>query len=120
MSTATVVQNGQATIDGVKTQPHHLVWQLRNARKEWAIIFDGVSDEDGERRFGRLNSLGWFMAHLAWHEMMNLGALTGEMLVPELHEFAAKGGNRPQRLSLAKCVPIGTKLPRLWMNVLRH
>ena len=91
MSTATAIQNGQANLNGAENTTHHLVWQLRNARKEWAIIFDGVSDEDGERRFGRINSLGWFMAHLAWHEMMNLGAFTGEMMFPQLHEIAGKG-----------------------------
>lgn len=91
MTTATMAKIGKANLNGVENNTHHLVWQVRNARKEWALAFDGVSDEDGEKRFGRINSLGWFMAHLAWHEMLNYGALTGDMLFPELHELAGKG-----------------------------
>ena len=81
-----------AKTNDTNSQPHNLVEQIRTARKEWRLIFDGVSDEDGDRRLGRMNSLGWFMAHLAWHEMINLAAFTGEMVAPELNEIAAKDG----------------------------
>lgn len=90
MSTATVTSNnGKNSIS--EKQPHNLVWQLRKARAEWRIIFDGVSDEDGSRRLGRMNSLGWMMAHLAWHEQLIYLLLTGNMIAPELNDIAAYG-----------------------------
>ena len=32
----------------------------------------GVSDESGARHFGRMNSIGWIVGHLAWQEQRYL------------------------------------------------
>jgi hypothetical protein len=92
MSTATVTTDGSTKTSETGKQPHNLVWQLRKAREEWAIIFEGVSDEDGFRRVGRMNSLGWMMAHLAWHEQLVYALMTGKMIAPTLNEIAPTGG----------------------------
>ena len=59
MSNVQTAKNGKLTNRMENRQPHNLVWQLRKARDEWTMIFDGISDEDGNRRLGRMNSLGW-------------------------------------------------------------
>ena len=48
--------------------PHPLVQQLRFARSEFVRGLDGVSEEDGRRRFLPINSLGWMVGHLASQE----------------------------------------------------
>ena len=90
-------------------QPHNLVWQIRKARDEWRIIFDGVSDEDGDRRLGRMNSLGWMMAHMAWHEQLIYMLLTGKLIAPELNDLAAYGG--------AATTPRLSEVKELWEKV---
>ena len=72
MSTAISTSNEQ--VNQKQSEAQNLVWQLRKAREEWAIIFDGVSDEDGLRRLGRMNSLGWMMAHMACWPMKRMTA----------------------------------------------
>jgi len=47
---------------------HVLVDQLRFARSEWQRALRGVTEEDGNRHFGQMNSIGWIVGHLAWHE----------------------------------------------------
>jgi hypothetical protein len=72
--------------------PHPLVTQLRFTRSEFKRAFDGVSYEDGERRFLPMNSLGWMVAHLAWHEQVCwFTRAQGQTLYPELNELAGYG-----------------------------
>jgi hypothetical protein len=71
---------------------HPLVEQLRFTRLEWQRALDGVSEADGGRHVGPMNSVGWIVAHLAWQEQHYwLTRLAGETLVPELNEIAAVG-----------------------------
>ena len=46
----------------------HLINQLKFTRAEFKKGFLGVSEEDGSRRFLPINSIGWIVGHLAWHE----------------------------------------------------
>ena len=72
--------------------PHPLVTQLRFTRSEFKRAIDGVSNEDGARRFLPMNSLGWMVAHLAWHEQLCwLTRAQGQTLHPELNELAGYG-----------------------------
>lgn len=47
---------------------HLIVDQLRFARSEWLRALRGVTEEDAKRHFGQMNSIGWIVGHLAWHE----------------------------------------------------
>jgi hypothetical protein len=48
--------------------PHPLISQLRFARSEFVRGLDGVSEEDGIRRLGPMNSISWMVGHLANQE----------------------------------------------------
>ncbi len=50
------------------TGPHPLVAQLRFTRNEFLRTVDGVTDEESQRRFLPMNSIGWNVGHLAWQE----------------------------------------------------
>jgi hypothetical protein len=45
--------------------PYPLVDQLRFTRSEWLRGLNGVTEEDGTRHFGQMNSIGWIIGHLA-------------------------------------------------------
>lgn len=52
-----------------------------------------MPEADGFRRFEPLNSIGWIVAHMAWHEQRYwLTRLVGETPEPVLNEVAANGG----------------------------
>src|SRR5258708_2249150 len=73
--------------------PPPLVEHLRFARSEWRRGLRGVPEADGFRRFEPMNSIGWIVAHMAWHEQRYwLTRLAGETPVPILNEVAATGG----------------------------
>jgi hypothetical protein len=72
---------------------HPLVEQLRFARAEWLRALRGVSEADANRRLGPMNSIGWIVAHLAWHEQRYwLTRGMGETPVPLLNDVASSGG----------------------------
>lgn len=72
---------------------HPLVEQLRFARSEWRRGLRGVPEADGFRRFEPMNSIGWIVGHMAWHEQRYwLTRLAGETPEPILNEVAANGG----------------------------
>lgn len=72
---------------------HPLVEQLRFARAEFGRGVAGVPEADGLRRFEPMNSIGWIVAHMAWHEQRYwLTRINGTTPVPELNEIAANGG----------------------------
>jgi hypothetical protein len=47
---------------------HPLVTQLRFARSEFRRGLEPVSVADGAKRFEPMNSIGWIVGHMAWHE----------------------------------------------------
>jgi hypothetical protein len=72
---------------------HPLVEQLRFARSEWRRGLRGVPEADGLRRFLPMNSIGWIVAHMAWHEQRYwLPRRAGAPPRPILNEVAATGG----------------------------
>lgn len=72
--------------------PHPLVEQLRFTRAEWLRGLEGVSEEDGARHFGPMNSISWTVGHLAWHEQRSwLQRPQGLIPFPKLIETCAYG-----------------------------
>jgi len=72
---------------------HPLVEQLRFSRSEWLRGLEGVSEEDGARHFGPMNSIGWTVGHLAWQEQRTwLQRAQDITLFPRLVEEFRYGG----------------------------
>jgi hypothetical protein len=72
--------------------PHPLIDQFRFTRSEWLRGLDGVSEEDGACHFGLMNSIGWTVGHLAWHEQRTwLTRSQSIILFPQLNELFAYG-----------------------------
>jgi hypothetical protein len=71
---------------------HPLVDQLRFTRREWLRALDGVPEGDGEKRVQPMNSIGWIVSHLAWHEQLSfLTRLQGFTPVPEANAHGVSG-----------------------------
>jgi hypothetical protein len=71
---------------------HPLVDQLRFTRSEWLRGLEGVSEEDGACHFGPMNSIGWTVGHLTWHEQRTfLQRPQNIILFPKLNELFAYG-----------------------------
>lgn len=71
---------------------HPLVDQLRFTRSEWLRVLDGVPEADGIVRVGAMNSIGWIVYHLAWHEQINfLTRFRGVTPVPGANEHGVNG-----------------------------
>lgn len=71
---------------------HPLVDQFRFTRSEWLRGLEGVSEEDGARHFGQMNSISWIVGHLAWHEQRSfLFRPQNIILFPILNEVLASG-----------------------------
>jgi hypothetical protein len=71
---------------------HPLIDQLRFTRSEWLRGLQDISEEDGARHFGPMNSIGWNVGHLAWQEQRSwLQFAQGRLLLPELNEIYANG-----------------------------
>jgi hypothetical protein len=72
---------------------HPLVDQLRFTRGEWLRALAGTPETDGQRRLLPMNSIGWIVGHLAWHEQLYwLTRLHGETPLPVLNDLVATGG----------------------------
>src|SRR6478752_2923704 len=64
-----------------------LVEQLRFTRAEFRRGLRGTPEADGVRRLEPMNSIGWIVAHMAWHEQRYwLTRGSGETPRPELNE----------------------------------
>lgn len=71
---------------------HPLVDQFRFTRSEWLRGLEGVTEEDGARHFGQMNSISWIVGHLAWHEQRSfLFRPQNIILFPILNEVLASG-----------------------------
>ena len=65
----------------------NIINQLKFARSEFRKGFAGVTKAEGMRRFGVMNSIGWIIGHLAWHEQYYwLERAQGICLFPELNK----------------------------------
>ncbi|HET7031368.1 MAG TPA: DinB family protein [Candidatus Limnocylindrales bacterium] len=72
---------------------HPLVEQLRFTRSEFRRGLRGTPEEDAVRRLEPMNSIGWIVAHMAWHEQRYwLTRAQGLTPRPDLNEIAANGG----------------------------
>ena len=72
------------------TQP--LVVQLRFARSEFVRCLEGLTDEDGRKRLGPMNSISWMMGHLANQEHFYWCVLAQEkFVVPGLNDLVGTG-----------------------------
>ena len=73
---------------------HPRVEQLRFARSEFLRGLQGVTPGLAARRVGRMNTIAWAVAHLAWHEQLSwLTRAQGITPRPDLVELAASGGS---------------------------
>jgi len=71
---------------------HPLVDQLHFTRGEWLRALDGVPEADGLKRLEPMNSIGWIVSHLAWHEQLSfLTRLSGRTPVPAANEHGVNG-----------------------------
>ncbi len=71
---------------------HPLVDQFRFTRREWLRGLDGVTEEEGARRFAAMNCISWTVGHLAWHEQRTfLQRPQGRVIFPQLNELFAYG-----------------------------
>ena len=72
--------------------PHPLVEQLRFTRSEWSRALRGTPEEDGLERLQPMNSIGWIVSHLAWHEQLSfLTRLQDITPVPAANEHGVNG-----------------------------
>ena len=71
---------------------HLLVTQLRFARSEFLRALEGVSAEDGGKRLGAMNCIGWTVGHLANQEQRYwLYRAQNRLLYPELNNLVGYG-----------------------------
>ena len=71
---------------------HPLVEQLRFTRSEFLRGLDGTPPEIAVVRSGRMNSIGWIVGHMAWHEQLYwLTRMQGSTPVPILDDLVATG-----------------------------
>jgi hypothetical protein len=71
---------------------HPLVDQLRFTRREWLRALDGIPEADGAQRLMPMNSIGWIVSHLAWHEQLSfLTRLQGITPIPAANEHGVSG-----------------------------
>jgi hypothetical protein len=71
---------------------HLLVDLLRFARSELVRSLDCVTEEEGARRFGSMNSISWMVGHLADQEQRYWLGRRGEpLVVPDLNDRVGYG-----------------------------
>jgi len=71
---------------------HPRVEQLRFARSEFLRGLEGVTEETAQRRVGQMNSIGWMVGHMAWHEQLYwLTRGQGVTPFPKLNESVGSG-----------------------------
>ena len=89
---------------------HPLVEQLRFTRGEWRRGLAGVTEKDGARHMGQMNSIGWIVGHLAWQEQRYLLYRNrGIMLAPEIQKEFFSGA--------PMSTPSLAKMLRMWRTI---
>ncbi len=92
--------------------PHPLVDQLRFTRAEWLRGLRGTTEEDGLRRLEPMNSIGWIVGHLAWHEQREwLQRAQDCNPYPILDEMVSSGG--------PATTPSLAEMMRAWRKITR-
>ena len=101
--------------------PHPLVEQLRFTRREFRRGLRNVPAEDGLKRVGRLNSLGWSVGHLAWQEQKYfLYWGSGSMPYPDIDKTFRSGapGTTPDLGDMLEAWSAITALADPWLDTL--
>ncbi len=89
---------------------HPLVLQLRYARSEFQRGLIGVTDEEAQRRFLPMNSIGWNVGHLAWQEQRYwLMRAQNRVLRSDIQEAYAYGA--------PACTPALTEVQSAWAEI---
>ena len=104
------------------TTTHPLVEQLRWTRSEFQRGLRGVTEDDGARRMGQMNSIGWIVAHMAWQEQRQwLTRAQGLTPHPELDELAPNGGpaTTPSLAEVQRIWAAVTEASNPWLDGLR-
>jgi hypothetical protein len=71
---------------------HPLVDQLHFTRGEWLRALDRVPEADALKRLEPMNSIGWIVSHLAWHEQLSfLTRLQDVTPVPAANQHGVSG-----------------------------
>lgn len=99
---------------------HPLVEQLRFTRKEFQRGLKNISEADGVKRIGPMNSISWIIAHLAWQEQLYwLTRAQGLMPAPEVRAQAngAPASTPPLAAAWAAWKKV-TKATDPWLNSL--
>lgn len=99
---------------------HPLVEQLRFARKEFQRGLKNISEEDGQKRLGTMNSLSWIVAHMAWQEQLYwLTRAQGLMPAPEVREQASGApASTPSLAAAWKAWKAVTNASETWLDTL--
>jgi len=70
----------------------NIINQLIFARSEFKKGFSGVTEEEGKQRVMPINSIGWIVGHLAWHEQYYwLTRAQEKTLIPEINDQVGFG-----------------------------
>ena len=70
----------------------NIINQLLFVRSEFKKGFSGVTEEEGKQRVMPINSIGWIVGHLAWHEQYYwLTRAQDKTLVPEINDQVGFG-----------------------------
>jgi hypothetical protein len=102
---------------------HPLVEQLRFTRSEFRRALRGVPAVDARRRLEPMNSIGWIVAHMAWHEQRYwLTRAQGVTPEPELNEIARNGGppTTPALAAMLAAWKVVTEAADPWLSGLRE
>jgi hypothetical protein len=71
---------------------HPLVSQLRFARREFRRSLEGISEEEGCRRFPPINCISWMVGHLAAQEQRYwCDVAQATVIAPRVNELTAHG-----------------------------
>lgn len=98
---------------------HPLVEQLRFARSEFRRGLEGVTDEEGQRRFEPMNCIAWNVGHLTWQEQRYwLSGAQNLTPLPDIAEKFRYGGppSTPKLSDMWKAWEQITKAADPWLD----
>jgi hypothetical protein len=101
--------------------PHPLILQLRFTRSEFKRALEGVTEDEGQRRFVPMNCISWMVGHLAWQEQLYwLTRAQDKIIVPEINELAANGrpASTPSLAAMWQAWNAITKEADVWLDTI--